>query len=188
MTDRFETTGDENLAAWFQPDVTAAIETRSGKLVNGPERRLMVAVLEDAIHSFQKSAAARTPMEKAIFAEEEEWIFGAGEDGPFSFESICDALGLDPDYLRSGLRRWREKRIGKQARPRLHAANADGRKTQEFHAHLSMVPLLLGENIPVQARRALLEDRPREAGKTLMKTYGLSCAEAAQLVDANPCA
>jgi hypothetical protein len=147
----------------------------------------MAAVLEDAIHSFQKSAPARTAVDKEIFAEEEEWIFGDGEDGPFSFESICDALGLDPDYLRSGLRRWREKMTGKQARPHLQAATIGGKK-KEFHPHLSMVPLLLGEDIPAPARRALLENRLQEAGKTLMKAFGLSCAEAALLVDANPCA
>jgi hypothetical protein len=187
MTDRFEMSPDENLSAWLQPDVTAAFETRKGALVNGPERRLMSAVLEDAIHSFQKSAAARTAMDKAIFAEEEEWLFGADEDGAFSFESICDALGLDADYLRSGLRRWIEKKTGKQARPHLQAATV-ARKKKAFHPHLSMVPLLLAEDIPAQARRALLEDRPQEAGKTLMKAFGLSCAEAALLVDANPCA
>ncbi|HTM10669.1 MAG TPA: hypothetical protein VL754_19945 [Verrucomicrobiae bacterium] len=170
MTDRFEGVPDENLASWLQPDVTAAIERRNGKIANGPERRLMVAVLEDAVLRFRKNAAAKTEEGKAIFAEEQQWLFGPGEDGPFSFESICDALGIDPSYLRRGLSRW---------------ARA---QQKGFGAMLSMVPLLLGEGIPAAARRALLNHRPRDAGKTLMQAYGLSCDEAALLVDVNPCA
>src|SRR5215470_1372990 len=114
MTDHIETSVDNNLSGWLQPDVTAAFETRSGTLAKGPERRLMVAVLEDGIHRYQKSAAARTLIEKEIFAEEEEWLFGPGEDGPFAFETICDALGLDADYLRGGLRGWRERNFGRR--------------------------------------------------------------------------
>jgi len=185
MIDRIETSPDENLSGWLQPDVTAAFETRSGRLVNGPERRLMVAVLEDAVHGFKKNAAARSAVEKAVFAEEEEWFFDRGADGPFSFETICDALGLDPDYLRSGLRRWVENH-GKRARTDVRPAATPAKTTER--PRLSMVPLLLGEKIPAPARRALLEHRGRDAGKALMSAYGLSCAEAAQLVDANPCA
>jgi hypothetical protein len=29
----------------------------------------------------------------------------------FSFEFICAALGIDADYLRGGLRRWRESQL-----------------------------------------------------------------------------
>jgi|GEM_PF-808937 len=170
MTDRFELKSDDGLTSWFQPDVMAAVDRFNGKSGQGPEQRLMLAVLEDAVHRFRKNADAKTLEGKAIFAEEEEWFFGPGVDGPFSFESICDTLGLDPGYMRRGLRRWvRAKEKG-------------------FDAMLSMVPLLLGENIPHRARRALLNHRRREAGKTLMKTYGLSCHEAALLVDADPCA
>jgi hypothetical protein len=49
-----------------------------------------------------------------------------------------------------------------------------------------MVPLLSGDDIPETARRALIDHRPREAGKALMKAFELSCDEAKQLV-ADPC-
>jgi len=176
MPDRFEALPEENLAAWLQPDVTAAVERRHGRIADGPERRLMVAVLEDAVHRFRKHAGAKSAEGKAILAEEEEWFFGAAEDGPFSFETICDALGFDPDYLRGGLRRLAEAQDG----PRAQARTASPR--------LSMVPLLLGEEIPAPARRALVNHRPGEAGRRLMKEYGLTCDEAALLVGANPCA
>src|SRR5689334_22359043 len=176
MTDRFEALPEENLGAWLQPDVTGAVETRSGKLVNGPERRLMVAVLEDAVYRFRKHAGAKTIEGKSILAEEEQWFFGRDEDGPFSYETICDALGIDPDYLRGGLRRLKEAQ---------HAPRASGKP---LFPRLSMIPLLLGEDIPAPARRALVNHRPGEAGRRLMKKYGLTCDEAALLVGANPCA
>ena len=177
MTDQFQALPEENLGAWLQPDVTGTVETRRGTLVNGPERRLMVAVLEDAVNRFRKHAGAKTNEGKAILAEEEQWFFGSGEDGPFSFETICDALGMDPDYLRGGLRRFKEAQQ--------HAPRVNGKA---LLPRLSMVPLLLGEDIPPPARRALMNHRPGEAGRRLMKEYGLTCDEAALLVGANPCA
>jgi hypothetical protein len=135
----------------------------------------MVAVLEDAVHRFRKQAGATSADGKAILAEEEEWFFGTGEDGPFAFESICDALGIDPDYLRGGLRRLKEAQ---------HAPRVNGKIS---FPRLSMVPLLLAEDIPAPARRALMNHRPGEAGRRLMKEYGLTCDEAALLVGANPC-
>jgi hypothetical protein len=176
MMDRYEALAEENLGAWMQPDVTGAVETRRGTLVNGPERRLMVAVLEDAVNRFRKYAGAKTVEGKAILTEEEQWFFGRDEDGPFSFESICDALGIDADYLRSGLRRFKLAQ---------HAPRLNG---NPISPQLSMVPLLLGEDIPAPARRALVNHRPGEAGRRLMKEYGLTCDEAALLVGANPCA
>jgi hypothetical protein len=176
MAERFEALPDENLASWLQPDVTGAFETRTGTLVNGPERRLMVAVLEDAVHRFRKYAGAKSAEGIAILTEEEEWFFGGSAEGPFSFESICGALGIDPDYLRGGLRRLKEAE---------HGLRATGKPASP---RLSMVPLLLGEDIPAPARRALMNHRPGEAGRRLMKEYGLTCDEAALLVGANPCA
>ncbi|MGH7873082.1 MAG: hypothetical protein ACREQO_12780, partial [Candidatus Binatia bacterium] len=30
---------------------------------------------------------------------------------PFSFENVCEALGYDAEYLRNGLRRWKEAAV-----------------------------------------------------------------------------
>jgi hypothetical protein len=72
-----------------------------------PEKRLMLAVLEDAVGTFQKFATASGRRGRRLFAEAEEWF--TSEDGtwPFAFHNICQALGLEPSYIRSGLRRWR---------------------------------------------------------------------------------
>ena len=74
-----------------------------------PEKRLMLAVLEDAVGTFQKCAFARDRRGQALFAETEEWFTSEDREWPFSFENICQALGLEPSFVRTGMRRWRER-------------------------------------------------------------------------------
>ncbi len=78
------------------------------------ECRLLVAVLEDAVRRFQRHADARDLRGQRMFREVEQWLTdrGPGGDGALSFEYICAVLGLDPDYLRDGLREWRRARAG----------------------------------------------------------------------------
>ena len=73
-----------------------------------PEKKLMLAVLEDAVRSFQTCHMARSGQRKYEFEKAQRWIFGFGGDWVFSFESICWTLDLDPQYIRSGLARWRK--------------------------------------------------------------------------------
>jgi hypothetical protein len=72
------------------------------------EKRLMLAVLEEAIATFQRHALADSRRGKRLVEEVEEWVSGAEGDWPFSFENICAALDLDAQYLRAGMDRWKE--------------------------------------------------------------------------------
>jgi hypothetical protein len=74
-----------------------------------PEKRLMLAVLEEAVTTLQRHAFAQTGPGRRIFADVQAWIVSDDEQWPFSFLNACHALGLEPDYLRSGLRRWRDR-------------------------------------------------------------------------------
>ena len=73
------------------------------------ERRLMLAVLEDAIDCFQKYAHTDDLRGKQIFAEAYDWIMSGDKRWLFSFENICDTLEINADYVRRGLREWRER-------------------------------------------------------------------------------
>ncbi len=75
------------------------------------EEALILAVLEDAIHCFQKYLMARNRRGENLFREAEDWILATDVDSPFSFENICETLGLDPSYLREGLMGWKEKKL-----------------------------------------------------------------------------
>jgi hypothetical protein len=79
------------------------------------ERRLMLAVLEDAVLMCQRNALARSPDKRQEFREAREWIEAEDTSWPFSFENICSVLGIDAQYVRAGLRA-RTKLAGKRRR------------------------------------------------------------------------
>ena len=72
-----------------------------------PEKRLMLAVMENAIVTFQKSIYAATRRQRRLLKETEEWIHSLDTSWPFSFENICDSLGIEAAYLRNGLAQWK---------------------------------------------------------------------------------
>ena len=74
-----------------------------------PEGRLMLAVLEDAVHVYQYCSRLRNARERRLFRQTDEWFTSDEQTSPFSFVTICQVFGLDPDYLRSGLKRWSSK-------------------------------------------------------------------------------
>ncbi|HJQ84526.1 MAG TPA: hypothetical protein VKA21_10645 [Candidatus Binatia bacterium] len=74
------------------------------------EKRLMLAVLKDAIDVFLKHAGSRDPRTRRLFLETEAWLFGDDGDAPFSFVDICECLGLSPSCIRRGLARVRPAR------------------------------------------------------------------------------
>jgi hypothetical protein len=80
------------------------------------ERRLMVAVLEDAVHCFQKYALATDSRSKELFLQAEEWFMEPDSGATLTFEFICEARGLDADSIRARLRRWRERQIARSPR------------------------------------------------------------------------
>ena len=71
-----------------------------------PERRLMAAVLEDAIRTFCRCADSRGVRRKRLFSGTADWFESPDVRWPFSFANICDALALEPGWVRRLLRRW----------------------------------------------------------------------------------
>jgi hypothetical protein len=87
------------------------IEAVYKKTLREGEERLMLAVLENAVEYFQKYVIARKPSGKQLFQEAEEWFLDKENEALYSFESICETLGLHPDHIRKGLMAWKEARI-----------------------------------------------------------------------------
>ena len=71
-----------------------------------PEQRLMAAVLEDAIRAFCQGAGAQGTRTLRLAREAGEWLESSDVSWPFAFENICDALALDPAWVRGLLGRW----------------------------------------------------------------------------------
>ena len=68
-----------------------------------PERRLMLAVLEEAVLTLLKHRKKGNEHGGRLVRDAERWITAADTRWPFAFHNICAALHLDPDYLREGL-------------------------------------------------------------------------------------
>jgi hypothetical protein len=68
-----------------------------------PETALMYAVLEDALLCFQKQFETEQPFAQRA-REAEDWFFSDDSRWLFSFVSVCDALGLEPKYIRTKLK------------------------------------------------------------------------------------
>lgn len=72
-----------------------------------PECALLWAVLENGLATYMRYATATNRRGKRLFHEAETWIMQNDATWLCSFMNICHVLGLDPEYLRMGLRRWR---------------------------------------------------------------------------------
>ena len=63
-------------------------------------KALMVAVLDNGITSYL------SPVPR-IRTEAEYWVHSRSQRSPFSFQVVCETLGLEPDAVRAQLRRSR---------------------------------------------------------------------------------
>jgi hypothetical protein len=103
---------EDRLSSLFQPDTLLSEEYFGNyrrRIPLEPEKALMLAVLEDGVRSFQENLFAETGKKRALFDEAREWLFNDGFEHVFSFSSICSTLGLNPGYIRRGLKRWEEQ-------------------------------------------------------------------------------
>ncbi len=110
------------LGSIFVPDVLTPeqyYDARRDDSAMAPVKRLMMAVLEDALRCFQNNADAKNGSRKRLFAEAEQWLCSEDGDGPFSFETVCETLGIEPSFLRSGLREWRDQQLAGNSTRRL---------------------------------------------------------------------
>jgi hypothetical protein len=81
------------------PDVVLPDQYFSGEglgLPDSPEKRLMFAVLLDAISQLRRRESTRA-------VEAEFWIRDEEDEGVFSFANVCGVLGFEPRSLAEGL-------------------------------------------------------------------------------------
>ena len=101
----------------FAPDTLLAGQyfdrIRRRKDLSG-EQRLMCAIIEDGVEAFLKHAAATQRHHQESFEDAERWIESEDRTWIYSFDTICDYLGLETDYLRRGLRAFKARARGQQ--------------------------------------------------------------------------
>lgn len=117
MKDRDVAAGAEDrMAGLFVPDTmlpSQYFDRVARRTEYDGERRLMIAVLEDAVDVYRKLAGARDARRQQLFRDAEEWIEDTQADDLFSFENICDVLDLNAGYIRRGLHMLKAKTLGK---------------------------------------------------------------------------
>ena len=102
---------DRRLASGFEPETILPSQLLDASHLGAarqPEKRLMLAVLEDGIATFQRTLSATTRRARREFDEVRAWIASDDTAWPYAFLNVCHVLGFDPDYLRAGLTRWLE--------------------------------------------------------------------------------
>jgi hypothetical protein len=113
---------NSSLGTLFVPDVLTPeqfYDSRRDDSTIRPVKKLMMAILEDALRCFQNHADAKAGPRKRLFQEAEQWLCGDGGEGPFSFETVCETLGIEPGFLRNGLKEWRSQQLSGMASRRL---------------------------------------------------------------------
>lgn len=119
---------DDFLARILEPDVFLPSQFYGSaglsRKLEG-EKRLMIAVLKDAVECLDKYRASRSSAGRSQYLSAIEWVEDPSNDWLFSFTNICDFLGFDPEYLREVLLK-RENRYIKPERPKMLSLAAMG--------------------------------------------------------------
>jgi hypothetical protein len=102
----------EEAKLFGQPDVLCLDEylhVYQGRPAETPERRLVAAVLRDAIDCYLRDCFTKNRHKKRSFREAEEWFFKGDNYGVFSLENVCGILNIDPGYIRRSLMQYEQR-------------------------------------------------------------------------------
>ena len=125
-------TMEERVTSLFQPDTLLPdqyFDTFRRKLHLEPEKKLMLAILEDAVACYQKYAVVRDSKGQALFEEAEAWVHEKNANEIFSFDSVCEMLGFEPDYLRQGLAVWKDRMLAEPSHAKVYPLAPQRRKS-----------------------------------------------------------
>lgn len=91
-----------------------ADEGNNGRYIAEPERRLLFAVLSDAIVRFRRLVDLRHPAGRHDLLEAERWLRSEDRSWPCSFVNVCEALDIAPEPLRRAVFKWRTVPVRKR--------------------------------------------------------------------------
>ena len=125
---------EEKVFSLFQPDVlmpSQYLATTKSQTYREPEMKLMLAVLEDAVWCFQNGLLSKNNRKRDRSGEAEEWIMEESGDWLFSFNEICELLGLNPKYIRKHLQRWKEEALSGRVTAKVYRLTRSGRRNRK---------------------------------------------------------
>jgi hypothetical protein len=95
--------GDDSFGGIIEPMVVLPDQMQRRARCGAREssaHRLMLGILEDAVHLFPKARDPRSRLTKRQRRELIAWFASSDRRWLFSFERICEALDIDADSLR----------------------------------------------------------------------------------------
>ena len=96
----------EYLGGQVEPDTLLPVQYN--ELVRQPsalagEHKLRFAVLEDAVDCYLKHMNAKRRWQRMLFYEVQNWMNAKNRVGLFSYQTLCESLGIDAKALRTAL-------------------------------------------------------------------------------------
>jgi len=114
----------EYLGGQFEPDTLLPVQyneiMRRRSTLEG-EHKLMFAVLEDAVECYLKHMNAKSRRRRLLFYEVQNWIDAKNRVGLFSYNTLCESLGINARGLRAAL----ESRLKQSRRAEWAAETSD---------------------------------------------------------------
>ena len=101
--------GQEIRGQIFGPEIILPVQFAPSRDNEGRcegERRLMLAVLEDAVVTLKTHMRTPSVHSRRIVAEVETWIASGSRADTFAFGTICDVLGFDVKAVRMAVKDW----------------------------------------------------------------------------------
>jgi hypothetical protein len=93
----------------FDPELILPVQYARPRAAAGRcegERRLMLAVLEDAVVTLKLHMRGPSGHSRRIVAETENWLASGSRAHIFAFGTICDVLGFDTTAVRQAVKGW----------------------------------------------------------------------------------
>lgn len=95
-------------------ETTVAVDNASDDRTSSPQHKLML--VEGALMTLRIGLRSRSPELRRRCCEVERWICSPDSKSPFSLESVCTTLGLDPAYIRFVLKQLKRHAVGEEVR------------------------------------------------------------------------
>jgi hypothetical protein len=75
-----------------------------------PLRRLMLAILLDAVRCYQLNFRSQQPHRRVDFDEAQQWLYRDSPLAPFSLVNVYSVLNIEPETVRNAIVRWTRQR------------------------------------------------------------------------------
>jgi hypothetical protein len=103
----------------FEPDVLITdlvVAARRRRAALSGEKRLMLAIVENALDYYEKYLLATDRVGRALFTEAADWMASTSDEDVYSFENISETLDINASYFRRGVAAWHKRLLEAHSR------------------------------------------------------------------------